>query len=157
MRLRRSSLEMDSYLIWISKFPLIWLNLNDCSGVRTHYLENSTLVFIREIPLKILQISSKKKLAKYFDKNKIRFFFVFFFQKMSFCHSSKGTKNNEKNISSSFREIEKSLKKFSKKKWSMILAKYFEKKNIPIFFLRIFQKMCRNIYFRELKQLRKNM
>ena len=37
----------------------------------------------------------------------------------------------------------------------MILAKYFEKKNIPIFFLRIFQKMCRSIYFRELKQLKK--
>merc|ERR1711872_781685 len=129
---------------------------NARTGVRTQYLEKSTLVFIREIPLKIFQISSKKNLRNFLTKIKFDFFFYFFFKRCIY-HSSKGTKNNEKNISSSFREIEKSLKKFSKKKWSMILAKYFEKNNIPIFFLRIFQKMCRNIYFRELKQLRKNI
>merc|ERR1712030_102297 len=114
-------------------------------GVRTQYLEKSTLVFIREIPLKIFQISSKKKLAKFFDKNKIRLFFLIFFFKRCLFYSSKGNKNNEKNISSSFRGIVKSLKKFSKKKCSMILAKYFEKKNIPIFFCEYF-KRCAETY-----------
>ena len=97
-----------------------------------------------EILKKSSKISSKKKLAKFFDKIKIRFFFDFFF-KRCLNHSSKGTKNNEENISSSFREIEKSLKKFSKKKWVMILAKYFEKKNIPIFFCE-YSKRCADPY-----------
>merc|ERR1712030_22970 len=125
-------------------------------GVRTQYLQKSTLDFIREIRLKIFQISSKKKnLRNFLTKIKFDFFFNFFFKRCLY-HSSKGTKNNEEDISSSFREIEKSLKQFSKKKWSMILVKYFEKKEYSDFFLRIFQKMCRKIYFRELKQLRKN-
>merc|ERR1711872_1041257 len=118
---------------------------NARTGVRTQYLEKSTLVFIREIPLKIFQISSKKNLRDFLTKIKFDFFFYFFFKRCLY-HSSKGTKNNEKNISSSFREIEKSLKKFSKKKWSMILAKYFEKKNIPIFSANIPKDVQKHVF-----------
>ena len=60
-----------------TKLPLIWSKLNAPTGIRTRYLEKSTLVFIREVPLKIFQISSEKKLAKFFDKIKIQFFFIF--------------------------------------------------------------------------------
>ena len=101
--------------------------------------------FYKRSPFKNLPKFHKiKKLAKFFDKIKMRFFFYFFF-KRCLNHSSKGTKNNEENISSSFREIEKSLKKFTKKKWVMILAKYFEKKNIPIFFCE-YSKRCADPY-----------
>ena len=67
----------------------------------------------------------KKNLRNFLTKLKFDFFFDFFF-KRCLNHSSKGTKNNEENISSSFWDIEKFLKKFSKKKWVTILAKYLE-------------------------------
>ena len=38
----------------LKKFPLILSKLNARSGIRTHYLEKSTLIFIREITLKFL-------------------------------------------------------------------------------------------------------
>ena len=44
-----------------------------------------------------------------------------------------------------FEKFEKSLKKFSRKRWSLILAKYFEKKNIPIFFYE-YSKRCAETY-----------
>ena len=56
-------------LILFKKFPLVQSKL-----VRTQYLEKSTLVFKRDIPLKIFKISSKKRLAKFFDKKKFYFF-----------------------------------------------------------------------------------
>ena len=89
---------------------------------------------------------NKKKLncAKFFDKNKIRFFFNFFFKRCLY-HSSVGTKNNEKKLLSSFREIREILEKFSRKRWLLILGKYFEKKNIPIFF-REYSKKCAETY-----------
>ena len=61
-------------LILFEKLPLILSGLDARSGLRTHYLEKSTLVFIREIPLKIFEISSKKKTCEFFKKKKNDFF-----------------------------------------------------------------------------------
>ena len=73
----------------LKKFPLILSKLNARSGIRTHYLEKSTLIFIREITLKFLKgipfkIEKWRKIKKNwivrnFLKNlKIDIFFDFF-------------------------------------------------------------------------------
>ena len=76
---------------------------------------------------------AKKSCSKFFEKRIFRFFFSEF-SKRCLKSSSKGRKNNELKILSDFREIWEILVKFSRKKGFMILAKFFEKKNIPIFF-----------------------
>ena len=106
---------------------------------------------------KIFQISSKKKkLRNFLTKLKFDFFFNFFFKRCLY-HSSVGTKNNEKKLLSSFREIWEILEKIFEKKVVVDFGEIFWKKEHSDFFPRIFQKMCRNIYLREMKQLRKIM
>ena len=116
---------------------LIWSKLNARTGIRTRYLEKSTLVFIREIPLKIFQISSKKKLAKFFDKNKIRFFFDFF-SKDVFITLLRGPKTMRKIYRVFFEKLRNPWKNFRKKSsrwfWRNILKKRifrFFSANIP--------------------------
>ena len=58
----------------------------------------------REFLLLFQNSFKKKKLAKFFDKKKLIFFFDFFSKRCSF-YSSKGTKNNQEHVVSSFREI----------------------------------------------------
>ena len=57
----------------------------------------------------------KKKLRNFLTKIKFDFFFEFFFKRF-LNMSSKGTKNNEEKILSSFREISKILEKIFEKK-----------------------------------------
>ena len=102
-------LELHSFILigegsLFKKIPLIQSKLNARTGIRTRYLEKSSLVFIREIPLKIFQISSEKNLRNFLTKLKFDFFFDFFSKRCLF-HSSKGTKNNQENLVSNFREI----------------------------------------------------
>ena len=76
--------------------------------------------------------------------------FFSFFRRRCLKLSSEGTKNNQKKISSCFREICEFVFRKSKKNPPPILAKLFEKKNIPIFFREYSKNNCRNIYFKEL-------
>ena len=66
-------------------------------------------------------------------KIKIDFFF-FNFAKDVLISLLRGPKIMRKKNSVVFEKFEKFLKKFSKKRGFLILAKFFEKKNIPIFF-----------------------
>ena len=71
--------------------------------------------------------------------------------------SSKGTKNNDEKILSSFHEIWKILEKIFEKKGIFDFGEIFWKKEHSDFFLRIFQKTCKNIYYGGLKPLWKNI
>ena len=84
-------------------------------------------------------------MRNFLTKIKFDFFFDFFFKRCLY-HSSKGTKNNEENILSSFREIEKSLKKLSRK-WSMILAQYFEKRICRFFSPNVPKNVQKHIFY----------
>ena len=107
--------------------------------------------------LLLFQNSFEKKTCEIFwQKKKIDFFFDFFSKRCSF-YSSEGTKSNQKKLSSCFRESCEFMFKKSKKKPTPHFREIFWKKENSNFFPRIFQKMCRNIYLRELKQLRKSM
>ena len=96
----------------------------------------------------------KLNCAKFFEKFKNCYFF-WFFRRRCLKISSEGTKNNQKKISSCFREICEFVFRKSKKNQPPILAKLFEKKNIPIFFREYSKNNFRNIYFRDLKKLKK--
>ena len=67
--------------------------------------------------------SSKKKVAKFFDKKTFDFFWNFF--KRCLNKFSKGTKNNEEKISSSFREIWEILEKKVEKKGILDFGEIF--------------------------------
>ena len=95
----------------------------------------------------------KSNCANFFTK--IIFFTVF--DRKYVLTSSKGTRNHEKKILSSSREIWEILVKISPQKGLCDFGDFFRKKEHSDFFLRIFQKICRNIYFQKLKQLRKMM
>ena len=77
--------------------------------------------------------SKKKKLRNFFIGKISDFFFKNFF-KTCLYNSSKGTKNNQKKIFSSFREIWEKLEKIFAKKGIFDFDEIFWKKNIPIFF-----------------------
>ena len=86
----------------------------------------------------------KKKLRNFFI-GKISDFFFKNFLKTCLNKSSKGTKNNQKKILSSFREIWEKLEKFFAKKGIFDFDEIFWKKEHSDFFLRIFQKTCLTI------------
>ena len=77
----------------------------------------------------------KLNCATFFEKFKNCFFFFWFFLRRCLKNSSEGTKNNQKKISSCFREnCEFMFKKSREKNQPPILAKFFEKSN----FFKIF-------------------
>ena len=151
----------------LKKFPLILSKLNARSGIRTHYLEKSTLIFIREITLKFLKgipfkIEKWRKIVKNwivrnFLKNlKIVIFFDFFAEDV-LKSLLRGPKTIRKKYQVVFEKFANLCSESQKKNQPPILAKLFEKKNIPIFFREYSKINFRNIYFSELKKLRKIM
>ena len=102
-------------------------------------------------------VSKKKKLRNFFYWKKFRFIFL---ECSKRCpkKSSKGTKNNQEKILSSFRDIpEKEV--FSQLFFSRKpkVAKFFYWKNFRFIFFRIFQKMSLNLYLGDQKQWEKNI
>ena len=77
---------------------------------------------------------SKKKSCEIFLLEKFPIFFSKFFSKHVFITLVRGPKTTRKKYLVVFEKFEKSLKKFSRKRGFLILTKFFEKKNIPIFF-----------------------
>ena len=68
---------------------------------------NSLYFFLHKnkgIPFTFPKLLRKKNLRNFLTKKKSNFFFDFFSKRCS-LHSSKGTKNNQENVVSSFREI----------------------------------------------------
>ena len=90
--------------------------------------------------------------SKFFEKFKNCFFF-WIFRRRCLKKSSEGTKNNQKKISSSFREICEFMFKKSKKNQPPILAKIFEKSN---FFL-IFWVFCKKYLETHFKSIRTSL
>ena len=97
----------------------------------------------------------KLNCAKFFEKFKNCFFFWFF---LSRCLkiSSEGTKNNQKKISSSFREICEFVFKKSKKKPTPNFGEIFWKKEHSDFFPRIFQNKMQKHIFKGTEKIKKN-
>ena len=77
--------------------------------------------------------SKKRNLRNFLTKNKIDFFFYCFLERCNF-HSSKGTKNNEEKIFSSFREFWEILEKNLEKKGIFDFGEFFWKKELSDFF-----------------------
>ena len=98
----------------------------------------------------------KLNCAKFFEKFKNCFFFYFF--SVDVLKSLlRGPKTIRKKYQVVFEKFANLCSKSRKKNQPPILAKFFEKKNIPIFFREYSKIKCRNIYLRELKKLRKIM
>ena len=88
---------------------------------------------------------------------KLKFdFFFWFFSKRCLFHSSEGTQNNQKKISSCFREICEFVFKKSKKKPTPDFGEIFWKKEHSDFFSRIFQKQLQKHIFKGTEKIKKN-
>ena len=101
--------------------------------------------FIKEILWKFFStniFSQKKNKVRNFFIGKISDFFSENFPKICISNSSMGTKNNQKKIFSSFREIWEKLEKIFAKKGIFDFDEIFWKKEHSDFFLRIFQNTC---------------
>ena len=92
-----------------------------------------------------------------FLKNlKIVIFFDFFAEDV-LKSLLRGPKTIRKKYQVVFEKFANLCSESQKKNQPPILAKLFEKKNIPIFFREYSKKNCRNIYLKEMKKLRKIM
>ena len=109
------------YLSWTTTDP-IFSEIGDIKKIFQNFIE-------------------KKNLRNFLTKKKFDFFFDFF-SKDVFITLLRGPKTMRKIYRVVF---EKFLKKFSRKRWLMILAKYFEKKKTPILF-REYSKKCAETY-----------
>ena len=82
---------------------------------------------------------------------------MIFSKKMSYKVFWGDQKQSENNIKLFSRNLRIYVQKIEKKNQPPILAKYFEKKKIPIFFRKYSKINFRNIYLSELKKFRKIM
>ena len=97
----------------------------------------------------------KLNCAKFFEKFKNCYFF-WFFRRRCLKISSEGTKNNQKKISSCFREICEFVFKKSKKKPTPNFGEIFWKKEHSDFFPRIFQNKMQKHIFKGTEKIKKN-
>ena len=97
----------------------------------------------------------KLNCAKFFEKFKNCYFFWFFLRRCLKI-SSEGTKNNQKKISSCFREICEFVFKKSKKKPTPNFGEIFWKKEHSDFFPRIFQNKMQKHIFKGTEKIKKN-
>ena len=91
----------------------------------------------------------KLNCAKFFAKFKNCYFFDFFAEDV-LKSLLRGPKTIRKKYLVVFEKFANLCSKSRKKNQPPILAKFFEKKNIPIFFREYSKNNCRNIYFKEL-------
>ena len=128
--------------MWVKKMGVekkLGVQKNRSKEIPLNFTKEIPLFFYREFPLK-LKIDEKSPKVRHFLKN-LKIVFFLFFLRRCLKKSSEGSKNNQKKISSCFREICEFMFKKSKKNQPPILTNFFEKKNILILF-REYSNKC---------------